>query len=81
MKTTFLLSLILMVSLFLMILAAVALIQSKNLFKSAPKDLQAAAQAHEERFRGARALGWFFLILCVLLFLGAFLYGGWDGIR
>lgn len=81
MKLTFLLSLILMASLFLMILAAVALIQSKKLFQSAPKDVQAAAQEHAERFRGARALGWCLLIVCVLLFLGAFLYGGWDGIR
>lgn len=42
---------------------------------------EAAAQEHEERFRGARALGWGILIVCVVLFLGAFLYGGWDGIR
>lgn len=81
MKITFILSLILMASLFLMILAAVALIQSKKLFKSAPKDLQAAALEHAERFRGARTLGWIILIVCVFLFLGAFVYGGWDGVR
>lgn len=67
-----------MVSLFLMILAAVALIQSKKLFKSAPKDLQAE---HAERFRGARTLGWIILIVCAFLFLDAFVYGGWDGVR
>lgn len=81
MKITFLLSLVLMASLFLMILAAVALIQSRKLFQSAPKDIQAAAQEHAERFRGARALGWIILAACVLSFLGAFVYGGWDGIR
>ena len=59
-----------------MIFAAAALIQSKNLFKSAPKDLQAAAREHEERFPGARALGRVILTACALPFLGAFLYGG-----
>ena len=81
MKVTLLLSMILMAALFLMIWAAVALVQSPKLFTTAPKDIQAAVQEHEERFPGARALGWFLLLLCVLLFFGAFLYAGWDGIR
>lgn len=81
MKVTLILAFVLMAALFLMILVAVSLIQSKALFKSAPKDIQAAALEHEERFPGARALGWTLLILCLLTFLGAFVYGGWDGIR
>ena len=81
MIVTFILSLILMAALFLGIWVAVALVQSKRLFTTAPKDLQAAALEHEERFPGARALGWFLLLLCVLLFLGVFIYAGWDGIQ
>lgn len=79
MKVTLLLSLLPMASLFLMIWAAVALVQSKKLFTTAPKDIQAAALEHEERFPGARILGWVLVVICVLLFAGAFVYGGWDG--
>ena len=81
MKTTLLLSLILMATLFLMIFAAVALVQSKKLFGSAPKDIQAAITEHKERFPGARLLGWALLILAVLAFPGAFLYGALDGLQ
>ena len=81
MKTTLLLSLILMATLFLMIFAAVALVQDKRLFTSAPKDIQAAITAHKERFPGARLLGWTLLILAVLAFPGAFLYGALDGLQ
>ena len=41
MGATLLLSLILMAALFLMLYAAVALVQDKRLFTSAPKDIQA----------------------------------------
>ncbi len=57
MLVTLVLSLALMATLFLMIFAAVALVQDRRLFKSAPKDLQAAAFEHEDPFRGARAIG------------------------
>lgn len=80
MKVTLICSLTLIVSLFLMLWAAVALVQWKRLFTTAPKDIQAAVKEHEERFPGARALGWFLLILCVLVNLGAFVYAGWDGL-
>ena len=81
MGVTLICALILIVSLFLMLWAAVALVQSKKLFTTAPKDIQAAAKEHEERFPGARAMGWFLLILCVLAYPGAFVYAGWDGVR
>lgn len=42
-QATLMLSLVLMASLFCMILAAVALIQYRVLFKFAPKDIEAAA--------------------------------------
>lgn len=81
MIVTFILSFILMAMLFLLILAAVALVQSKKLFTTAPKDIQAAALEHEERFPGARILGWLLLVIFAAVFLGAFVYGGWDGIQ
>ena len=62
MGVTLLLSLILMAALFLMLYAAVALVQNKKLFGTAPKDVQAAIMEHEERFPGARLLGWKLLI-------------------
>ena len=81
MKLTLILSLILMAALFLMLYAAVALVQSKKLFGSAPKDIQEAITEHKERFPRARRLGWKLLILAVFIFLGAFLYGAWDGVQ
>ncbi|MCM1136375.1 MAG: hypothetical protein NC400_12475 [Clostridium sp.] len=81
MKVTIILSLTLMVLFFLLLWAAVALVQSKKLFGTAPKDIQAAVLEHEERFPGARLLGWIILIIDVLTFLSVFVYAGWDGIR
>ena len=81
MKLTLLLSLALMAELFLLIWVAVALVQSEKLFTTAPKDIQAAALEREERFPGARILGWTLLVILAAAFLGAFVYGGWDGIR
>lgn len=51
-----------------MILAVVAFIQSKKFFGSAPKDIQEAILEHEERFFGARILGWLILVISVLVF-------------
>ncbi len=81
MKVTILCSLTLMAALFLILWAAVALVQWKKLFATAPKDIQAAALDHPERFPGARALGWCCLVLCVLTYVGVFVYAGWDGLR
>lgn len=81
MKVTLLCSLVLMVDFFLMLWAAVALVQSKKLFTTAPKDIQAAIRERPERFPSARALGWCCLVLCVLAFGGIFVYAGWDGLR
>ena len=79
MIVTFILSLILMASLFLMIWVAVSLVQNPKLFTTAPKDIQATVVPHEERFPGARILGWFLLLLCAALLLGTFIYASWDG--
>ena len=81
MLLTVVLSLVMMAALFLMLYAAVALVQDKRLFTSAPKDIQAAVQPKSERFPGAHVLGWCLLAVAMLLFAGAIVFGGWDGIR
>lgn len=78
---TLILSLVLMFALMLLVYAATGLIQNRKLFRSAPKDIQAAAKDHPERFRGAHALGWKLAVISVLLMIGAFVYGGFDGIQ
>lgn len=81
MGTTLVLSFILMVSLFCMIWVEAALVQSKKLASTAPKDVQDAIREHPERFPRQHALGWKLLLLCVLVFLGAFFYGALDGMQ
>lgn len=81
MLLTLLLSLIVIVSIFLILLIAVGLIQDKRLFTTAPKDIQAAAKERAERFPGARILGWKLVLICLFAILGAFFYGGLDGVR
>ena len=81
MLVTVVLSLVMMAALFLMLYAAVALVQDKRLFTSAPKDVLEAVQPKEERFPGAHRLGWRLLMIAVLLLVGAIVYGGMDGIR
>ena len=50
MLLTLLLSLVLIAALCILIYAAVGLIQNRKLFTTAPKDIQAAARDHPERF-------------------------------
>ena len=81
MIVTLILSLILMAALFLMLFAAVALVQDKRLFTSAPKDIQAVILPRKERFKGAKAIGIALIIFAMLVFLFSFIYGGYDGIK
>ncbi len=81
MLLTLLLSLIVIVSIFLILLIAVGLIQDKRLFITAPKDIRAAALEHKERFPGARILGWKLALICLFAIFGALFYGGLDGAR
>ena len=78
---TVLLSFIFIAAVCLLLFAAVALIQDRRFFTTAPKDIQAAAKDHPERFRGARVLGWKLAIISLLLMIGAFVYGGYDGVK
>ena len=81
MKITLLLSLLLMAALFIMLYGAVALVQRKWLFKTAPQDIQEAALEHEERFPGARLLGWIIIAVSLFMFGFAFWYAGCDGLK
>jgi hypothetical protein len=82
MALTLILSAVFIASIILMLYSAVALIQKKALFSSAPKDVQAAIiERKEERFRGARALGWALLIVSMLGIAFAFLFGAYNGIQ
>ncbi len=81
MLLTLLLSLILIASIFGAFCAAVGLIQNKKLFTTAPKDIQEAAKEHPERFPGQHVLGWKLAILCLLIAIGTFVYGGRNGVK
>ena len=81
MLLTLLLTLIFILAVCLLLYAAVALIQDRRFFTTAPKDIQAAALDHPERFPCAHILGWKLAILSLLLMVGAFVYGGYDGVQ
>jgi hypothetical protein len=81
MLLTLFLALIFILGVCLLLYSAVALIQNNKLFTTAPKDIQAAARDHPERFPGARTLGWKLAIISLLVMIGAFVYGGYDGVR
>ncbi|MBQ1412106.1 MAG: hypothetical protein IIY93_02815, partial [Clostridia bacterium] len=52
----------------LMLFAAVAFIQDKRFFSSAPKEAQAVIQPREnELFYGARVIGWTLMVFGVLM--------------
>ncbi len=77
MLLTLILTLIFILAVCLLLYAAVALIQDRRFFTTAPKDIQAAAVDHPERFPGAHVLGWLLAILSFVLMVGAFVNGGW----
>lgn len=81
MLVTFLVSFVMMLGFFLLLYAAIALIQKKYLFTSAPKDIQNAIVDHPERFKRARLLGWILFILALLIMIGSFVYGIYDGVK
>ena len=81
MLLTLLLSFVFIIAVLGALYAAVALIQNKKLFTTAPKDIQAAAKEHPERFHGAHALGWTIAVICLLMMIGSIIYGGYDGVK
>ena len=66
----------------MLMISAVAFIQDKKLFSSAPKEAQEAIQPREkELFYGARAIGWVILILSFVMIAGVVIIAIWDGFR
>lgn len=64
-----------------MLFAAVAFIQDKKFFGTAPKDVQERVQAHEERFPGMHILGYVLCITAVAMILASAFIAAWDGIK
>ena len=81
MKAAITATIMVMAAYFLLLYAAVGFIQDKRLFSSAPKEILAAIPDKKERFRGAHIVGWLIAGLAALMFVGAFVLCGWDGIR
>lgn len=81
MKMTILAAVQVMAAYFLLLYSGVAWIQDKRFFSSAPKENLAAIPDRKERFPGAHIIGWALGIAAILLFAGAFVLAGWDGVR
>ncbi len=82
MLLTIFLAIVFCVAITLMLLAAVAFIQKKEFFSSAPKEAQEVIQPREkELFYGARTIGWTLMIFSVLMMLGVGVIAIWDGFR
>ena len=66
----------------ILLISAVAFVQDKRLFSSAPKEVQALIKPRDtELFDGARAMGWVMMILSALMILGVGVISIWDGFR
>ena len=66
----------------LMLLSAVAFVQKKEFFSSAPKEAQAVIRPRErELFYGAHAIGWTLMGFSVVMILGVGAVAIWDGFR
>lgn len=81
MAVTILAELMLMLAYFLLLYGAVAFIQDKRFFGSAPKENLAAIPDKKERFRGAHAVGWCIVTIALLLFAGAAVLVIGDGVQ
>jgi hypothetical protein len=65
-----------------MLLSAVAFIQDKKFFSSAPKEAQKVLLPREgELFYGARTIGWTLMMFSILMILGVGVISIWDGFR
>ena len=66
----------------LLLISAVAFIQNKRFFSSAPKEaLEVLKPRNEELFYGARTMGWVLMIISILTILGVGAVSIWDGFR
>ncbi len=82
MLLTIFLAIVFSAAITLMLISAVAFIQDKKFFTSAPKEAQEALiQRDEELFYGAKIMGWGLLIFSMLMILGVGVIAIWDGFR
>ena len=82
MLLTVFLAIVLCAAVTLLLLSAVAFVQKKEFFSSAPKEVQEAILPREkELFYGARTIGWTLMIFSILMILGTGAVSIWDGFR
>ena len=66
----------------LMLLSAVAFIQDRKFFSSAPKEAREVLLPRDnELFFGARIIGWTLMAFSILMILGVGVVSIWDGFR
>ena len=82
MLLTIFLAIVFCAAITIMLISAVAFVQKKEFFSSAPKEAQEAIQPREhELFYGARAMGWILMIFSFLMIAGVGIISIWDGFR
>ena len=82
MLRTVFLSIVFCAAITLMLLSAVAFIQDKRFFSSAPKEArEVLLQRDNELFYGARIIGWTLMVFSILMILGVGAISIWDGFR
>ncbi len=82
MLLTIFLAIVFSAAISLMLISAVAFIQNKKFFSSAPKEAQELIVPRDnELFYGARIIGWTLMIFSILMILGVGVVSIWDGIR
>ena len=79
---TLFLALVFCAAITILLLSAVAFVQDKKFFSSAPKEaLEVLQPRTKELFYGARAMGWVLMIISILMILGVGAVSIWDGFR
>ncbi|MBQ9383294.1 MAG: hypothetical protein IJT87_03580 [Ruminiclostridium sp.] len=82
MLLTIFLAIVFCAAISLVLLSAVAFIQDKKFFSSAPKEAQEVIKPREkELFYGARVIGWTLMIFSLLMIAGVGVVAIWDGFR
>ncbi len=82
MLLTAFLSIVFCAAITLMLLSAVAFIQDKRFFSSAPKEAQEVLLHRDnELFCGARTIGWTLMAFSILMILGVGVVSIWDGFQ
>ena len=82
MLLTIFLAIVLCAAITLMLFSAVAFIQDKKFFSSAPKEAREVIEPRtEELFYGARTIGWTLMGFSILMILGVGIISIWDGLR